>query len=92
MAIFDDTKNWSEKLSIYPHGYRLSEGQPILDKAEAKSIKLIEEEPLRNECSHFLEVVNGQVQPLTDGQEGNRVLNVLTASSKSLKLNKQVTL
>jgi UDP-2-acetamido-3-amino-2,3-dideoxy-glucuronate N-acetyltransferase len=43
----------------------------------------MEKEPLKNECQHFLDVVEKDIQPLTDGAEGVRVLKVLSAASQS---------
>jgi len=44
-----------------------------------KFIQAIEEEPLKNECKHFIEVVNKNIQPLTDGYEGLKVVKVLSS-------------
>ena len=49
-------------------------------------------EPLRRECEHFADVVTGKALPLTDGKEGLRVLNVLTAASLSQSSGETVRL
>ena len=56
---------------------------PVLEKADVEYINVQESEPLRNECQHFVDVVLGKLEPLTDGSEGLRVLNVLSAASLS---------
>jgi predicted dehydrogenase len=43
-------------------------------------------EPLRRECGHFVECVAAGRQPLTDGENGLRVVRVLEAASRSLAL------
>ena len=68
MAVFDDTKPWSEKLSVYHHVVQSAGGPPSLKKADVEYIEVSQSEPLRNECQHFLDVVSGNVSPLTDGR------------------------
>ena len=84
MVVFDDTKLWSEKLAIYRHAVESIGGLPYLQKAEVEFIKVPHSEPLRNECQHFLSVVNDKLEPLTNGYEGLKVLNVLTSASFAL--------
>ncbi|MEE3328966.1 MAG: Gfo/Idh/MocA family oxidoreductase, partial [Myxococcota bacterium] len=46
-------------------------------------------EPLRNECEHFLDTIEGGGRPLSGGPEGLAVVRVLEAMSKSLNLRGQ---
>ena len=87
MIVFDDTKPWNEKFALYRHVMQVSNGLPNLQKAEVEYLEVMQSEPLRNECQHFLNVVNNNVIPLTNSEEGLRVLKVLTAAS--LSQNKQ---
>lgn len=89
MIEFDDTKPWNKKLALYPYNVDFSEGSINLKKHEIKFIEVSEEEPLNNECQHFIDVVNKDINPITDGAEGLRVLKVLSAASESL--NKKET-
>ena len=41
-------------------------------------------EPLRIECEHFLECVRSRSTPVSDGQDGLRVVKVLEAADRSL--------
>src|ERR1041385_6869016 len=45
-----------------------------------------QEEPLKNECQHFLDCIRHGKKPLTDGQQGLELVRILEASSQSLKL------
>jgi predicted dehydrogenase len=81
MAVFDDTKPWDEKLAVFKHFVDISQDSPIIEKSNADYINVQESEPLKNECLHFIEVVNKKVTPITNGPEGLRVLNVLTQAS-----------
>ena len=49
-------------------------------------------EPLKNECQHFINVVNKNIIPLTDGNEGLSVVRVLSAASLSEIKNEAVSL
>lgn len=90
MIVFDDTKVWNEKLAVYRHVVESTGGLPSLDKAEVEYLDVVQSEPLRNECQHFLDVVSGNVKPLTDGGEGLSVLKVLSAASLSDRKNESV--
>lgn len=87
MIVFDDTQPWDQKLALYAHGIDLSGDLPHLDKSEVQYVDVAQSEPLKNECQHFLDVVNGHLTPLTDGGEGLRVLNVLSAATLSKNSN-----
>jgi len=88
--IFDDTLSWDKKLAIYPHQIDLSNELPDLNQSKPTYIELDESEPLRNECNHFLDVVNHGLKPLTDGEEGFSVLKILTAAKLSQTNSKSV--
>jgi UDP-2-acetamido-3-amino-2,3-dideoxy-glucuronate N-acetyltransferase len=85
MIVFDDTKTWSEKLAVYRHKINVSAESVSIEKSEAEFIKIPESEPLKNECLHFLDVVNTNSKPITDAEEGLRVLKVLTAATQGPK-------
>ena len=85
MAVFNDTRDWPEKLLIYPHHVQWLNGIPVPEKAQPEAVALVEAEPLRSECLHFLECITNGETPRTDGHEGLRVLNILNASQRSLE-------
>jgi predicted dehydrogenase/acetyltransferase-like isoleucine patch superfamily enzyme len=84
MAVFDDTRPWSEKLSLYGHRIGWRDGAPEPERAEAERIALHQAEPLRLECEHFIECVGSGARPRTDGAEGLAVLRVLEAAEAAL--------
>ncbi len=92
MIVFDDTKLWNEKLAVYRHAVKSLEDMTSLEKAEVDYHEIVQSEPLRNECQHFLDVVNGNINPLTDGNEGLSVLKVLSAASLSERKSEVVRL
>ena len=92
MLVFDDTKPWHEKLALYPYEVVSSKKLINLQNSNVQYVKVAEEEPLKNECQHFIDVVEKDMQPLTDGAEGLRVLKVLSAAFRSQIKNERVKL
>ena len=90
MLVFDDTKPWNEKLALHDYKVISSPNLINLNKSEVKYFSIPEEEPLKNECQHFIDVVEKDIQPLTNGVEGLRVLKVLSAASESQIKNETV--
>ena len=87
MAVFDDTKPWTEKVLLYPHEILWKNNIPVPAKAEPEKVVIPEMEPLRSECEHFLHCIATGKTPLTDGREGLSVLKILNASQRSLEQN-----
>jgi predicted dehydrogenase len=88
MAVFSDTEEWGDKLLVYPHEIEWKDEIPVPRKADAERIHVEESEPLKSECAHFLECVAHNKKPITDGEEGLRVLKVLNLAQKSLEKSK----
>lgn len=92
MAVFDDLEP-NEKLKIYDKGAEISTDYDTF--AEYVGLRFGDitvpyirvGEPLRIECEHFLRCVRERTQPLSDGQDGLRVVKVLQAASDSLRQN-----
>jgi UDP-2-acetamido-3-amino-2,3-dideoxy-glucuronate N-acetyltransferase len=82
MAVFDDLEE--EKLKLYAHTVEWHQRMPIAIKAKAEVIPLEKLEPLKEECTHFMECISNGTKPRTDGEEGLNVLKVLTACENSL--------
>lgn len=84
MAVFDDTLGWPDKLLLYPHEIKWQNNMPVPTKADAERLDIVENEPLRSECMHFLNCIANGEKPKTDGNEGLRVLKILKAGQRSL--------
>lgn len=85
MLVFDDTKPWAEKLTLYRNYLTWNDGAtPVPRKAAGELLAVPEEEPLKQECRHFLECCVNRTAPRTDGSEGLRVLQVLDGAQRSL--------
>jgi UDP-2-acetamido-3-amino-2,3-dideoxy-glucuronate N-acetyltransferase len=83
-AVFDDVEK-ERKLVLYSHSIDWRNRLPIAQKGEGQAIALPMEEPLRNECKHFIECISSRKVPRTDGSNGVRVLEVLDACERSLR-------
>jgi len=91
MAVFDDVAPWPEKLLLYPHRIDWKDTLPIASKADAEPVPLVEQEPLRAECAHFVECMATRALPRTDAREGLRVLKVLEMCQHALKTRERVS-
>jgi len=86
MIVFDDTLPWTKKLIIYREYLTWKDGYvPIPTKGEGEYINVQQEEPLKKECQHFISCCEKRELPLTDGEEGLRVLKVLKMAQESIE-------
>ena len=85
MAVFEDTQPWDKKIALYSHSIKWQNGMPMPEKAEIQFVPVEEKEPLREECLHFLRCIEKRETPITDGNEGYRVLDVLHRAQQALE-------
>ncbi len=93
MLVYDDIEP-QEKIKIYDKGVEVP---PYYDTyadfhfsyryGDIYSPRIEDYEPLKKECDHFIECIKRGIPPLTDGYSGLRVVSILEAASKSLKLS-----
>jgi len=87
-AVFEDSlAEWDRKLLLYPHSIDVRGSVPVPTKAEAVAVPVTRSEPLRAECQHFADCIDGRTRARTDGAEGTRVLRVLDRAEKALAEN-----
>ncbi len=91
MIVYDDNETL-EKIKIYdkhvevpPHYDTFAEFQYSYHYGDVYSPYLKQNEPLKVECRHFLDSITNGTPPDSSGREGLRVIQILEASSKSLK-------
>ncbi|HUT32446.1 MAG TPA: Gfo/Idh/MocA family oxidoreductase [Planctomycetota bacterium] len=90
MVVFDDM-DASEKIRIYDKGADVQR-KSVASYVEAITLRtgdiLIPQipaaEPLQVECQHFLQCIEKDTTPRSDGADGVRVVRVLEAGSRSL--------
>jgi predicted dehydrogenase len=86
MATFDDMEI-ERKLTVYDKGFDesySSYGEYIARSGDIYSPRVPNEEPLRIECSHFLECVRDGVEPRTGAESALRVVRVLANLQREL--------
>ncbi|MDY6875225.1 MAG: Gfo/Idh/MocA family oxidoreductase [Chloroflexota bacterium] len=95
MIVYDDMAG-EGKIKIYDKGALkigndsiYGEYQIKLHSGDIYIPKIEMTEPLRNECIHFLECIETNQQPLTDGRNGWQVVRILEAAQQSLRNNGQ---
>ncbi len=89
MAVFDDM-NPQEKLKVYDKGAEVrrdfdSYGEYIsIRSGDVQVPQVVNTEPLKQECLHFIDCIRFNRTPLTDGYNGLQVTKVIEAAQKSL--------
>ena len=84
--IFDDTKNWSEKL-LYNPSFVTSKN--VIVPSPIKKIKIQENEPLKSELQEFIDCIYSRKDPLTDHKEAIKVQTVMDMIDKKILKNKE---
>ena len=93
MVVYDDVAP-QEKIRIFdvrverpPHYDTFGEFQYAYHYGDMYSPYIKQDEPLKTECQHFLDSIHHGTTPLTDGTKGLEVVQILEASSESIKLD-----
>ena len=93
MLLYDDIEN-QEKIKIYDKGIQVppyydtfADFQFAYRYGDIYSPRIEDYEPLRKQCDHFIECIREGRPPHSDGYNGLRVVSILEAASKSLKLS-----
>ena len=102
MVIYDDVSN-NAKIQIFDKGIdkkvktgdlgqysTFGDFQLLLRAGDVTIPKINFIEPLRLECTHFIECINDNKQPVTDGYNGLTVTKILEKAEISLKNNGQI--
>lgn len=91
MIVYDDVSPL-EKIRIFdtrverpPHYDTFAEFHYAYHYGDVYIPYIKQEEPLKNECQHFLDCIQHGTQPLTSGDDGLELVRILEASSESLK-------
>jgi len=90
MAVFDDMEP-TEMIRLYDKGVESNASYDSFGESlslrfgdvQIPYIKMLE--PLKLECQHFIDCINNDTQPRSDGYDGLRVVKVLQAAQESLE-------
>jgi predicted dehydrogenase len=93
MIVYDDVAI-QEKIKVFdarverpPHYDTFAEFHYSYHYGDMYVPYLKQEEPLKVECQHFIDCIHQGRTPLTSGEKGLHVVQILEASSESLKLS-----
>jgi predicted dehydrogenase len=93
MLVYNDIEP-QEKIKIYdkrvevpPHYDTFAEFQYSYHYGDIYSPHLSQAEPLKLECQHFVDCIDSGKEPETSGMDGLRVVQILEASTLSLRKN-----
>ncbi len=86
MAVFNDTVP-ENKLLLYNQHVTVENGTPVLHSKDVETVPIEAGEPLAAECRDFLHCIATRATPLSDGERGLRVLEVLEACQQSMDLH-----
>lgn len=91
MIVYDDIAT-QEKIKIYdvrverpPHYDTFAEFHYAYHYGDTYAPFIKQDEPLKTECSHFLDCIRDGTTPLTSGRAGMEVVRILEASTESLR-------
>ncbi len=91
MILFDDNEPiekirvYDKRVSVPPHYDTFAEFHYSYHYGDIYCPYVTQAEPLKTECQHFIDCINSGTEPLTSAAQGLQVVQVLEASSKSLK-------
>jgi predicted dehydrogenase len=93
MIVYDDIVA-QEKIKIFdarverpPHYDTFAEFQYAYHYGDIHCPYVKQDEPLKTECQHFLECIRNGTVPVTNGAAGMEVVQILEASSESLRMS-----
>ena len=93
MVFFDDV-NLTEKLKIFDKNADIikktrdvsyKEWEVVLKSGKIHAPQVEQKEPLKEEISHFIDCIRENGYPLTNGESGLRVVEILEAAQESLE-------
>jgi len=91
MLVYDDISQ-NEKIKIFdkgvdapPYYNSFAEFHFSYRYGDIYVPRLNEYEPLRRECEHFIDSINNNTKPNSDGYSGLRVVSILEAATKSIR-------
>lgn len=84
MVVLDDGAPWERKLLLYRHSVKVAEHATATIRAEPLPVAVEANEPLKLECQHFVDCIAQGREPITNGDEGLRVMRVLARASMTM--------
>ncbi len=93
MIVYDDVQQ-REKIRIFdtrvdkpPHYESYADFHYSYHYGDSYCPRLDQREPLQTQCEHFLDCIQKGARPLTSGEDGLQIVEILEKSSESLRAN-----
>ena len=83
--VFDDTKPWQEKLTLFQDEITQSGTLFLIERASPLTLPIAESEPLRDEMQAFIDLIDHDITPPTHAHEGVCVQQVLEEMQSQLR-------
>lgn len=84
IVLFDDCQPWEKKLQLAVHPNGWTDGLPHPFPTQLENFPIEKQEPLKEECFHFLKCIAQNTPPDTDVSEGIQVMTVLEAAMQAI--------
>ena len=75
--VFDDTKPWEQKLALHKYALTPQPRQWLIDSQPPEYSAIAPDEPLGNECAHFLDCITSGAVPRSGSQHALQVIDIL---------------
>ena len=91
MILFDDNeplekiKIYDKRVEVPPHYDTYAEFHYSYHYGDMHAPYINQVEPLKTECEHFLDCIRNGTKPVTSGEEGLQVVQILEAATESIK-------
>jgi len=83
-AVFDDYAQ-NEKLKYYDSRPKIIEGKIVIEDKGYNAPEIKDAKPLTQQLRHYLDCIENNKKPLTDGHEALKVVRILEYAQQSLK-------
>ena len=90
MIAYDDVAGHNKirvlnsRVEIPPYFDTFAEFQFAYHYGDVVTPNVLNEEPLKLECQHFIDCVRDRARPLTDGAQGREIVRIIEAANQSL--------
>lgn len=90
MLVYDDIKNekvwiFDKGVEIPPYSVTPEEFKASYRQGEGVPYPIAWEEPLKRECSHFIDCILHEHEPRTNGEDGLKIVKILETAQRSLE-------
>ena len=85
VAPLEKIKVFDARVEVPPHYDTFAEFHYAYHYGDMYVPYLKQEEPLKLECSHFLDCIRNGAEPLSAGEDGIKMVRILEAASASLQ-------